>query len=80
MIRLKEKVVVLSADSKPWEMEGRTGISHRARFLMGNEIYPVRCTESQVSELNKVVGKAVEVVVDLVAPKENTRLEFVQIV
>jgi len=76
---VKEKVKLLSADSKPYEVDGNSGVSHKARFLIHSvgEIYNVRATESQVKELQSHLQKDGEVVLAFKSPKENLRVELV---
>jgi len=52
-----ERAKVLSAESKPWKMEGREGVSHTVRLNILGEIFAVKTSEEQVNEFKQYVGK-----------------------
>lgn len=50
MIKVKGEATLLTAESKPYEFEGKSGVSNKARFLISNEIYKIKVTESDVKK------------------------------
>jgi len=76
-MQIKENATILTAESKPWEIEGRSGVSHVIRALIGTEIYPVKATEEAVATAQALIGKKTPMTVNLSSRKENIKLEFV---
>jgi len=71
-----ERAKVLSAESKPWKMEGREGVSHTVRLNILGEIFAVKTSEEQVNEFKQYVGKEGQVVVSFSSPKENLKMSI----
>lgn len=76
-MRIEEKAILLSAESKQYTIEGRTGISHKVRFFIGDGVFPMKATPEQVKQLRDYVGQSGILVLDLVSRKENLSLSFV---
>jgi len=78
-MQYEEKVKVLSADSKPYNIEGNEGVSHRVRFLVleAGEIFNVRASAEQVEDLKDYIGSEGVAVLVFKSPKENLRVELV---
>lgn len=79
MLEIKQKGTVLSADSKPYDIDGNKGISHKVRLLIGHEIFNLKTTESFVTLANSRRGKEVNVTISLTSPRELAKLELVGI-
>lgn len=76
---MQKKARILEAQGKDYSFDGRSGTSYKARLLIENNIYPVKCTAEDIETLKPHVGKDVLVNLSLVSPKENIRLEFVSV-
>lgn len=77
MITVSENAKMLSAISKPYEMEGRAGTSHKVRLFMGGDIYSCNATPEQIERVKGSVGMDGTAVVEFSSPKENLRASFV---
>jgi len=73
----EEKVKILSADAKPYDVGGNKGVSTKVRFLLGSEIFSAKATQEQVDGLKPLVGKEVTVTLEFRSPKENLQLVLV---
>jgi len=67
---------IISAESKPYDIDGNKGVSHRIRVLIGTEIFALRATEDQVTRAKDFVGKVGDIELEILSPKENLRAEF----
>jgi len=76
---VKTKARVLSAESKPYKIDGNEGISHKVRLLIGNGIYPAKANESLVQRAQKASDKDVNVEVDFTSYKEQVGCTLVSI-
>jgi len=74
---INTKGIVLSATSKPYEFDGRKGVSHKIRVAVNGEIYICNSDEKQVKEIEQFVGKTVSIAFKVVSPKENLGLKVV---
>jgi len=79
-MKIEIGATLLSAESKPYEIEGNKGVSHKARFLIEGEIFKVNATEADIvmlrsrKEEEDVTG---ELTIDIMSPKENVKIQFV---
>jgi len=64
-MQLKVGARLLSAISKPYSFDGKSGVSHRVRVLVESEVFACKSTEEQVAALQKSVGKDGEVVIEI---------------
>lgn len=80
MISIQKKVQVLSAEGKAYSFDGRSGTSYKARVLVETDIFPLKCDEEGIKALQPYIGKQVDIVMALTAPKENIRLSFESVV
>jgi len=64
--------IVLSAESKPYDFQGNTGVSHKIRLSVGGEIIVCKSTDEQVKELQKFIGEQVLVVIKIESRKEKS--------
>jgi len=76
MLTLTTTAKILEVISKPWEIEGRSGVSHNVRLLTGDEIFKVKSTEELNKTLEKSVGKSGNAALELSSPKEVTKLSL----
>lgn len=72
----EEKAKVLSAENKPYDFNGNSGVSHTIRLSIEGEVYAVKTTEAQVNEFAKYVGKSGVVKVSFSSPKENLKMSI----
>jgi len=75
----EEQAIVLTADSKPYNFNGKDGISHKIRLNILGEIYSISSTEEQVKEFIPLVGKEVTVTLHFISPKENLRMKIISV-
>lgn len=66
-----EKAKLLSAESNAYSFQGKDGVSHKVRLLIGDEIYSIRSTAEQVNNLKPHVGETGEAEIEISSPKEN---------
>lgn len=76
-MKIDTKATILTAESKPYNVEGNEGISHRIRVNVAGEIYPIKSTKEQVTELSERIGEEGEAVIKVNSRKENLSLELV---
>lgn len=69
-IQVKEKAILLSAESKPYDFNGNSGVSHKVRVSIGGEIYNCNSNEKQVLELKDSVSREGEVTIEFRTRKE----------
>jgi len=80
MIEIEKDATLLSADSKEYNIEGNSGVSHKARFLIDSEIYALRATEDLVEALKACIkdGRTEgKVTIAFTSQKENLKAELV---
>lgn len=77
MIKVTEKATLLTAESKPYKVDGNEGVSHKVRVLVTGEIYSLKATEEQVLNYKPVEGETGEVTFILTSKKENLKAELV---
>jgi len=70
-MKFKEKAKLLSAESNAYSFQGKEGVSHKVRLLIGDEIYSIRSNHEQVQDLKDVVGSEGEATIEISSPKEN---------
>jgi len=69
-MKFKEKAKLLSAESNAYSFQGKEGVSHKVRLLIGDEIYSIRSTSEQVQDLKDVVGEEGEATIEISSPRE----------
>jgi len=70
-MKFEETAKLLSAESNAYSFQGKEGVSHKVRLLIGDEIYSIRSTHEQVQELKEKVGQEGLATVEITSPKEN---------
>jgi len=68
---------LLTAESKPYSIDGNTGTSHKIRLNIEGEIYVCKSTAEQVAEFKQYEGVDGLAVVEVVSRKENMSLKLV---
>lgn len=78
-MEIQTKATFLTAESKPYKMEGNEGVSHRVRLAVDSEIYVFKSTEDQVRKLNENFkkGDVGDLSARVNSKKENLSLEIV---
>jgi len=76
-MELKEDATLLSAESRPYSVDGNEGTSHRVRLLIGGEVFSCKSTAEMVSSLQKLIGEVGEAHIKVLSRKENLSIEFV---
>lgn len=69
-MKITEHGKILTAISKPYDFEGRSGVSHRIRVLVDGEIFACKSSEEQVKLLKEAEGAEGEVTLLVTSPKE----------
>lgn len=77
---IEEKGVLLTAESKPYEFEGRSGVSSKIRVLIEDSIFPLKANEELVERFKNVQGSKGTVKFNLTSRKENVSLEFLDFI
>jgi len=78
MLTLTQPSKILEVISKPWEIDGRSGVSHNVRLLTGDEIFKVKSTEELNKTLESQVGKTGTATIEVSSPKEVAKLTLVK--
>jgi len=76
-MNFEKTAILLSAESKPYKMAGNEGVSHKARFNVGGEIYSCNSSAEQITSLLPHVGKEGDAEFFLASRKENLSLKLV---
>jgi len=76
-MEIEVKGKLLTAESKPYNVDGNTGTSHKIRVNVEGEIYVCKSTADQVSSMKKFEGKDGVLVLKINSRKENMSLELV---
>lgn len=79
-MQIETEAKVLTAESKPYDIDGNTGTSHRVRLNIGGEIYVCKSNEQQVRDLQKDLGNDGQAVIKVNSRKENLSLELVSFI
>lgn len=77
---VNKTATLLTADSKPYNVNGNEGVSHKARFLIEGEIYSLTATEQLVKELKARIAdenQEGEAEIEFTSRKENLKAELV---
>jgi len=57
-MQFEENAILLSADSKPYDFDGRKGVSHQARFSINGEIFRAKANENLINQISPLIGKS----------------------
>lgn len=74
---LKTKARLLSAEEKPYDFDGRSGVSTKIRVLIESSIFSLRATPQDVAQAKQYIDKDGNLEFSLESLKEETRLRFV---
>jgi len=75
-MKLKFNGVLLTALSKPYDFDGKKGVSHKIRAMIEGEIYSLKATEEQIIAMKQYEGEDGTFTLNLKSPKENLALDF----
>lgn len=75
----RQSVLLMRAESRPWDIGGQSGIAYSLFFLAGGKVYKARTTKELYSKVEGVVQQ--QVVLDLFVDSrnDNPRLECTDI-
>lgn len=73
-MKFQENVVLLTAKSVPYDFAGNSGVSHRIRLSINNEIFVCKSTPEQVIAMKPFEGKEGDAILVFSSPKESISL------
>jgi len=73
-------VILLTAESKSYDFEGSSGVSHKIRVSVNGEIVVCRSNEEQIKNLKQYEGILGTAVIKIVSRRETISLELVKFV
>jgi len=76
-MEFQEKAILLTAESKPYNVGGNAGTSHKIRVSINGEIYVCNSNHEQVEAMKPYQGKSGVVVIKMKSRKENLSLELI---
>jgi len=68
---------LLTAVSRPYDFNGKPGVSHKVRFLINDEIFVAKSSAEQVLRIASLAGQSGEAVFKISSPKEALALTLV---
>jgi len=77
MININTHATLLTAESKPYSIDGNEGVSHKVRLNIVGEIYSFRATEELVKSLQSRLGEEGEAEIVFSSRKENLKAELI---
>lgn len=78
-MKIETQAKFLTAESKPYSMDGNNGVSHRIRLNVDGEIYVCKSSADQVQQVQQYLGEEKDVVLKVNSRKENMSLELVSV-
>jgi len=75
-MRITTEATLLTAESKPYDFNGNSGVSHKVRLNVNGEIYVCKSDAAQVAQLSKMVGETGEAMIVVESRKENMSLRL----
>jgi len=79
-MKFETEAKLLTAESKPYVVDGNSGTSHKIRLNIDGEIYVCKSNENQVNALKDSVGKDGTAVVRVNSRAERLSLELLSFV
>jgi len=76
-MQIEQEAKLLTAESKPYEISGNSGVSHKIRLNIAGEIYVCKSTAEQVAEYKSFEGEEGTVVIKIESRKENLSLKLI---
>jgi len=76
-VKIETEGKILTAESKPYKIDGNEGVSHKIRINVEGEIYVCKSTAQQVNDLKQYEGKDGSIQFKVNSRKENMTLELV---
>jgi len=77
-MRITTEAKLLSAVSKPYDFDGKQGVSHKVRLNVEGEIFVCSTDEQGVKRFQDAVGKDGEAILDFTSPRERLSLSLVE--
>jgi len=77
---ITEQGTLLSAESKPYNVNGNEGISHKIRVLIDGQIFPCKSSSTQVAQYKSYENKYGEITISLTSRKEALVVDFMEFV
>lgn len=74
---IQTEAMLLTAESRPYSVDGNTGTSHKIRLNVAGEIYVCKSDEAQVAALKSLEGKSGLAQIKVNSRKENMSLQLV---
>jgi len=74
---IQTKAKLLTAESKPYNVDGNSGTSHKIRLNIAGEIYVCKSTAEQVASLKEFEGQEGDAHIRVESRKENMSLKLV---
>jgi len=78
-MKLVTKAKVLTAEAKPYNVDGNQGVSYKIRLNVEGEIFVCKSDEAQVSEFKARIGEEGKAEIEVVSHKENMSLRLVSL-
>lgn len=75
-MKVKTKATLLTAESKPYEFNGNSGVSHKIRLFAEGEVYECKSSAEQVAELRPLAGKIGDATFIITSKKERIGCEL----
>jgi len=72
--------VLLTAESKKYDFNGNSGVSHKIRLSVNNEIIVCNSDEQQVADFKEFLGKSGKAVIQVLSRKESMSLRLISFV
>lgn len=79
-MQIETNAKLLSAESKPYNVDGNSGTSHKIRLNIYGEIFVCKSDEAQVQEMKEYIGKEGNAIIEVISRKENMALKLMSFV
>jgi len=76
-MEIETRATLLTAESKPYNFDGKVGTSYKVRLNVAGEIYVCKSSPEQVTELQEKLGEDGDAIFKLESRKENLSLKLV---
>lgn len=75
-MQIETNAKLLSAESKPYNVDGNSGTSHKIRLNIEGEIFVCKSDEAQVQAMKEHIGKEGNATIEVISRKENMALKL----
>jgi len=79
-MKFEETAKLLTAEAKPYSMNGNEGTSYKVRLNIEGEIFSCKSDAEQVASLKALEGSDGKAVIEITSRKENLALRLVSFV